>query len=41
MRISLKEGYFLNFHVSSLKIESSEREQIEKLEGDYHFIKLV
>lgn len=35
MRVPLKEGYFLNFHVSTLKIESIERVEIEKLEGDY------
>lgn len=41
MRIPLKKGYFLMFYVSALKIESSERVEIEKLKGDYHFIKLV
>ena len=38
MRIPLKEGFFLKFYVSTLKIESSERVEIEKLEGDYYFI---
>ena len=41
MRIPLKEGYFLKFYVSTLKIESSERVEIEKLEGDHYFIQLV